>query len=334
MHIFLLATILLFALFNIADETSTQDENGSTMHNLLNRSLKISMLNRELRKRLLNETREQGAKLFTSRKAKKCIESIDSTITSSNRRIWKVYGLFNSGTNYMWDLLYKNGFDVGMMGIPDCDGVELNVCTRDYRGWKHADPNTFTHKYLSPLNRNIMPVIVVRNPFSWMLSTKKLPYSLKKCIGEKIRCDYTWDKICEIGHTDMWSNYTSFELLWGEHYWRMLQQIPLVDGVYVRYEDLTFYPERILKQLQIRSKLMNITCIGPCMSGEWNLTETDSRTWIRRNNHANTFAKKKILDKNYLKFLKKQTVENLCNHNETRFILEMFEYIDDCTNKL
>jgi len=79
--------------------------------------------------------------------------------------LFKINGERNSGTNFLEQLLYKNGFPIY------CQNIKENVCYH----WKHGIPG----KDLKSLDKNVIDIFIFRNLEEWLISMSKNPYHLK-----------------------------------------------------------------------------------------------------------------------------------------------------------
>lgn len=266
---------------------------------------------------------------------KKCKQKmIESLNMNPNYKFIKIYGMFNSGTNYAFDLFESNGFEVGQNNTINCSLQGKRDCAEKYMGWKHGDPNTFGHKFF-PLNlTTTMPVIMIRNPLSWIDSMMHAPYNMKNCIKMQFNpCEYEWGSQSCLGYINLKCKYSNSILSWGEYYSRMLSKITMTEGFYIRYEDLVLQPEKILTQLRIRANLKGVGCSGNCISGKWNSVLHESRIWVRKKskkNNSNETAKQKIVRKPYLKNIVPKVLKTMCTDKNTVILMKKFYYIDDC----
>lgn len=249
----------------------------------------------------------------------------------------KVYGLFNTGTNYVMELMRINGFDVGYNVSMQCLPRARTGCVSLMKGWKHGDPNTFGHPLFPipiPINEtNILPVIMIRNPISWFLSMMRVAYNMGECMKHRFRpCEFVWGKQPCHNNVLIKSKYSNAVLSWGEYYSRMLKKIPPTQAFYIRYEDLVLDPIKVLDRLQIRVRLHGFGCTGPCITKHWVNVSVDSREWLRqRNKRTFEHAHDKIEKQEYLSRIPSDVRQAFCNHRETKELIRRFYYTEDCS---
>jgi hypothetical protein len=97
----------------------------------------------------------------------KCTE-YQSTIRHEDR-IVGVAGLFNTGTNYLDKLLEYN---LQSMEHPHLWQIPWGKHRMAYVKWNHTAPGMKHYN-----KTNVLPVVVIRDPYSWMQSMCKSPYA-------------------------------------------------------------------------------------------------------------------------------------------------------------
>ncbi len=137
----------------------------------------------------------------------------------------KIYGVQNSGSIYL-EWLIKHNIDVPM----DID-YEL--------GWKHRLAPS-QGEVSSIHKQNTVFICIVKNPYSWMISTHKRPHGhlvLKKLkFGDFIRYSY--------------GDYQNPVILWNKKNSSYLELKNYVDSfMLIRYEDLLKNPKGIIEDI-------------------------------------------------------------------------------------
>jgi len=193
------------------------------------------------------------------------------------RRMLGAAGMFNSGTNLATRLMKDN------CAIPERQNEAIRLydqskITKEMLGirwqvpWGKHTPVNFKYIHTAPKNENItkddvLPIVTIRNPYDWMRSMCKIPYTArwahqeggihgeicphlvmtKSTSNNKIKVNLR-AKLAE-----RWINYDSLAHLWNEwygNYWRESQFPFLI----VRLEDL------ILRQYETTKIMCN--CAG------------------------------------------------------------------------
>lgn len=166
----------------------------------------------------------------------------------------QVMGLQDTGTNLLAQLLYKN-FGGQLVHYDSTASLEK-------RGvWKHASPAWIDAKVPQAFdnlkNHTVVPVVMVRNPLSWLRSIKKAPYELAKCVDgddwlEKpcahnfpagyVKESFGMKLKAQFQHlTGLWARWTeSYEPILRKHFGKVL---------IVRYEDLVQHTEHVVRRI-------------------------------------------------------------------------------------
>lgn len=101
-------------------------------------------------------------------------------VTGVPRAGVQVLGLQDTGTNLLSELLYKNfGDQVVHYDSSNANAEETGVWKHANMAWVEANvPEAFNNLE----NHSVVPLVMVRNPLSWLQSIKKAPYELTSCV--------------------------------------------------------------------------------------------------------------------------------------------------------
>lgn len=159
-------------------------------------------------------------------------------------------GMFNSGTNLVTRLLKENCVIPERFNKWGPGGSKEDYGIRWQCPWGKHTPAHFKNNHTAPLNEktikdHCLPIVTVRNPFDWMVSMCKIPYTAR----------WPHDEICPhlvtISHgkkvpvgvkvklAEQWLNFGSLAHLWNEFYAQYYRDFTYPFLV-VRFEDLTF----------------------------------------------------------------------------------------------
>lgn len=170
----------------------------------------------------------------------------------------EVMGLQDTGTNLLSSLMANNFYDqVAFYG----DGAEFGG---NYGVWKHANmawvgencPLAFTNLR----HHHVVPIVMVRNPLSWLQSIRKAPYELQPCIGGERWLETPCHHRVPAGkhHPCGQAHFEHLSSIWGE--WTGSYRSAL--GKYfnhsllLSYEDLVLHTEDVLRSI---AQALNLT---------------------------------------------------------------------------
>lgn len=182
-----------------------------------------------------------------------------STVPSTHRMMG-VAGLFNTGTNYLAALLENN------CHLDHRSSHQRYYPFREQVPWgKHNTPKAHRGIHLAMGNGGstwslnytwVMPVVVVKDPFHWMVSNCRHEYFLwehdeSNCpnvtvMGENgviIPNSFT------VNFAKETRQFTSLVHFWNEWYGEYDEQTGLYPLVYIRFEDLVFHSEHVIRSL-------------------------------------------------------------------------------------
>lgn len=265
-----------------------------------------------------------------------CMKEFRAAYAANASRVFiQVLGMHASGTNYAFKMMVDNGFDVGM--VPGCASTVGSACLEHTALWKHQDPNTIgTHPDFTYDAERYFFVVMVRHPFSWYASLLRNSYDYAACrhtATPECRflsggpCMSTPDK-----ERNVWSQYSSFWQAWGEHYTRMLhsRHFRLLNATYVRYEDLALTPGPQLARIRHVALKRGVQCTGHCATNDtWSVVMKPAKLHGSHADHKRAVSD--ILSKSYKDIVPEEVMRSMCSHNETRHIMTVFDYIDDCS---
>jgi len=153
-----------------------------------------------------------------------------------------VFGMFNTGTNLMKNMIYKYCKESKLLWRQQCKG----------RIWKHALWSNGTTKVIS---KSIPYIIIVKDPLTWFKSICKSSYDLelesfKKGMSceEKIFSKWKWEG----------KEYDGLFSIWGDYYRLIWSKTKIHKIKYVRYEDLLADP---VKEMKAVCQHMNLSLI-------------------------------------------------------------------------
>lgn len=175
------------------------------------------------------------------------------------RRMLGSSGMFNSGTNLVTRLMKENCIIPERFNKWGPDGTKEQYGIRWQCPWGKHTPVSLKYEHSAPLNDNMtkddcLPIVTIRNPFDWMKSMCRIPYTAKWNRREAgiqgticphlVYASKTSDKKifpvelnARLGEKDL--TFDSLAHLWNEwylQYWRDSGFPFLI----VRFEDLIF----------------------------------------------------------------------------------------------
>ena len=170
------------------------------------------------------------------------------------KRMLGAAGMFSTGTNLVTHLLKRNCY------IPErlaANGGSFDKVTKEQLGmrwqvpWGKHTPASYKTKHATKQAQeiskdDILPVVSIRNPWRWMQSMCKNPYSAKWPhfnICPHLKSDNDQWIPVSVKYGAGTENYTSLVHLWLDWYQQYLVEAEYPHLV-VRMEDLTFYTEK------------------------------------------------------------------------------------------
>lgn len=168
------------------------------------------------------------------------------------RRILKVVGLFNTGTNLLETLLEENfpgAFALEEYGSP----VVYGRC----RFWKHMSLSMLQAKKPDVLkdchDRGAIVVAMVRNPLAWLSSMDRKPYTLESCreAGQGRRGWRTPCMFADVHHLLRGEAFKDIETIWAlwTHDYDNLSELGFDKALAIRYEDLLVDTEGFMRKI-------------------------------------------------------------------------------------
>lgn len=174
----------------------------------------------------------------------------------------QVLGLQDTGTNLLNQLLYKN-FG-GQVAHYDSSNVKDEL-----KGvWKHANMAWVDEKVPEAFNNlkkhSVVPLVMVRNPLSWLQSIKKAPYELTSCVKgvdwlqrpcvHKFPAGYVMHASGVPVEQATFLHLSGIWGQWTETYVPVLKK-HFDKVIVVRYEDLVLRTRKVMKRL---AKALNL----------------------------------------------------------------------------
>ena len=203
-------------------------------------------------------------------------------VPDSGARSVGVAGLFNTGTNFLYTLLSKNCVFPGNPG------------TRWQVSWgKHNPPEWRTrHSEKSEVGtdqESVLPVVVIKDPLTWIVSMCRNPYAARWKRGPDIPCpslvhldDHTKTYEVDVAFKkDRHSQYSSLVDFWNTWYLSWFDQT--FPFLMVRYEDLLFRPEKVIGGI--------CRCGGGVMNEEFHTVEESAKNRSNAYGHSDAMAR-------------------------------------------
>jgi hypothetical protein len=180
----------------------------------------------------------------------------------------KIRGLFNTGTNFVDDVMRQNAFDSTSIHFKHATAVgptDLFGCWKHTPLWLLLYSRTHVYDMSSQLTTALLTVVVVRHPLAWMESMSRHWYNLKCKDNERLtKCAFSGMHhnalhYCAGPDTDK-TEFPGLEDLWYEYYRSFRQyssELQLVKGrerntVMLRYEDLVLSEVSVIKFLKTK----------------------------------------------------------------------------------
>jgi len=261
-------------------------------------------------------------------KALTMIPSSPITVTKPRAAV-QVLGLQDTGTNLLSQLLYQN-FGNQVVHFDSTASLQRKGV------WKHANVAWVDSKvpqaFDNMKNHEVVPLVMVRNPLSWLQSIKKAPYELTTCVKgddwlekpctHKFPAGYVKKEFGDVGQV----TFLHLSGVWGR--WTQSYKPVLVDHfhkvIIVTYEELVLHTERAVRTIAKALKLE--------VPDEIDIVEAPAKTHGEAVGHIE--AMNKIVDKGYLEDYTQEQLELVCT--QLRFfsdVMEEFAY-GDCKSIL
>eukprot|EP00939_MAST-03C_sp_MAST-3C-sp1_P004281 g4281.t1 len=225
-------------------------------------------------------------------------------------------GLFNTGTNYLAELLRIN-----------CERTdsEIPVSVWQVPWGKHNPPewHRWNHETSTSHMQNIMPVVTIKNPLTWMKSMCRHPYA----VALKGKCPSSVEKTENVvtygGGRER--TYTSLLHLWAEWYRAYFET--KMPHLIVRYEDLLFHPSETVSKI--------CKCVGGTMrKGSFKNINKSAKSGKGHGWGGNGRATALALHRDAAKRVEGYSLEDLLfvRNNENAYrLMRLFNYSHDLT---
>lgn len=200
-----------------------------------------------------------------------------------------MYGLFNTGTNLLYDLIAKN-----------FKAHELAPFKQHQPGWKHAKPSIYfsNHPHLKPQAGDVM-VVMIRDPMSWLMSMRKAPYNLQSCtVGADWAtrpCTMSCDASCLQTHGGP-KPFANIEDVWNSYMrdYESSARYGYSKVVLVRYEDLVMQPgvelNRIGSALGIQPAAAVVHQLAPAKNHGMSLGRAQAMEKLRSKSYLHSYG--------------------------------------------
>jgi len=218
----------------------------------------------------------------------------------------QILGLQNTGTNLLFTLFEKNF--VGQVVFYDGSYVEKHGV------WKHSNLGmieAYSPQALDRMNEeNVIPVVLVRNPLSWLQSMRKAPYELRDCVqGDDWlvkECRHPWP-IGDTEGAEVIGSHTYLHLsgVWGrftETYAPSLGN-KFTKSLILSYEDLVMHTEDTIHFIALALNLTAPDVID--------IVQEPAKTHGDPLGHD--VAKAKIQKREFLRFYSEEELVTVCD---------------------
>ncbi|KAL7547716.1 hypothetical protein ACHAWF_011000 [Thalassiosira exigua] len=164
-------------------------------------------------------------------------------------------GLFNTGTNNLAILLRRNCY------LPQRAGAREDRWKSGMRfqvPWGKHNPVSWRFKNVAAqggkgiVQGDVLPVVVVRDPISWMASMCKHPYGVRlaeNCADQALASSVHPVAVPYKPHNV--TRYDSLVDLWHRWYtdWLTAARDERIPALFVRFEDLLFHPDEVVQRV-------------------------------------------------------------------------------------
>jgi len=230
-----------------------------------------------------------------------------SGVPNRTRRAVHIFGLQNTGTNLLYQMLALN------LRLSELDEQNPQIDfyaarSRVFHGiWKHANLAVLLDRFPdcphSLSDRGVVPLVMVRNPMSWMQSVRKAPYNLKYCTSGN---DWLVRECFHPGPIGKppglrFQNLQSVWVEWMQAYNNMTAygfRKPII----IRYEDLVQHPNRVMAEL---ARELNVTIPE-------HIIRMEAPSKLHGDAVGHSDALQKILKKTYLDLYSGSEKESAC----------------------
>lgn len=244
------------------------------------------------------------------------LDRYQASLTTVERNV-HIFGLQDTGTNLLMSMLLKN-FDQRLRFF---DWAYAPNATGKYGHglWKHVNLNAKfqaePHEFDTLKQNKVVPIMMVREPLSWLQSIRKAPYELQWCVFGSEWPKNDWlTRACTHPYPAGFHSscpetaYSSLEEIWNQ-WTEAYEQVAehMEEGIIIRYEDLVANPELELTRLAKR--------LGISPPAEFEIMATSAKTHgesIGRNEALDKIQSKTYLDEFFV-FQRAQACERLSN---------------------
>lgn len=159
---------------------------------------------------------------------------------SSQLQRVQLFGLFNTGTNLVYQLLQRNF--PGKVSIPE-------------KVWKHVSPRRYFDRVPEAREQfehdGTVAVAVVRDPLSWLQSVHKAPYNLEKCTKQSSWLTEPCPFTSPIWHPPHGIAFKDIEEYWNQNTadYDRLSDFGFSRSLVIRYEDVVLDTEGVMAKL-------------------------------------------------------------------------------------
>lgn len=182
-----------------------------------------------------------------------------------NKKLVKIYGERNTGTNYLSRLIHLNLDVEELPGIAPKKIVQLQnrLPGREWvkdmyfdwsfasnLGWKHMkvkSPNFLEDTVAT--SKNVSFVTLTKNPYSWLLSLHKRPYHGDRNSPQEDFEAFLTNEYKPKGRDNVGNSKTNSTQLWNAKNASYIDLAKVFSGVTVRYEDLLDDPKQTLTKI-------------------------------------------------------------------------------------
>jgi hypothetical protein len=175
----------------------------------------------------------------------------------AERRMLGAAGMFSTGTNLITVLLKQNCVIPARAALYGADATKEKLGMRWQVPWGKHTPARYktqhaTTKAGAIAKDDILPVVTIRHPWTWMQSMCKNPYSAKwphygKCPNLRQQDGVAWNNVT-VKYGAASDHYQSLAHLWNDWY-RQYDPEATYPWVMIRMEDLVFHTQSTVQQV-------------------------------------------------------------------------------------
>lgn len=253
------------------------------------------------------------------------LQGMESQGDSARSRVKvHVFGLQDSGTNLLFSMLLLNFagqitlFDVAYS--PNATGPQFR-----HGIWKHSNIAMKAKRepqvMQSLIKEGVVPLIMVRDPLSWLQSIKKAPYELKRCVNKgdewlRATCRHPFPG----GYASLpAAEYSSLPEVWNNwtQAYAISEDLGFARPVVTRYEDLVSEPVKTMASIASQ--------LGLRAPANWKVIQASAKN--HGASHGRAEALEKIQKKTYLELYEDRDHRRAC-HRLERDLLQKLSYLD------